>query len=208
MALLGRIGSGKSTLLRIVAGFYKPSAGQVKMDGLEMSQIDPASLRSRIGWVGQQPMLFMGTLRENLVLADQWINDQQIIQVLQRLDLYRLVAGHPLGLDMPLSEAGGGLSGGQQQLLSVARMMLREPMFVFMDEPTSNMDQNTETLVINALREWLPGRTVLVATHRPQLLDLVDSIGVMDAGRCLLQGPRQEVLDKLSRGLERKKAAV
>ena len=208
MALLGRIGSGKSTLLRIVAGFYKPGAGQIKMDGLEMSQIDPASLRSRIGWVGQQPMLFMGTLRENLVLADQWINDHQIIKVLQKLDLYRLVAGHPLGLDMPLSEAGGGLSGGQQQLLSVARMMLREPMFVFMDEPTSNMDQNTETLVINALRDWLPGRTMLLATHRPQLLELVDSIGVMDGGRCLLQGPRQEVLDKLARGLDRKKGAA
>jgi ATP-binding cassette subfamily C protein LapB len=87
-------------------------------------------------------------------------------------------------------------------------MMLREPLFVFMDEPTSNMDQNTETLVINALRDWLPGRTMLLATHRPQLLELVDSIGVMDGGRCLLQGPRQEVLDKLARGLDRKKGAA
>ena len=203
MALLGRVGSGKSTLLRLGAGFYKPNAGQVMVDGLELQQIEPASLRARMGWVGQQPMLFMGTLRENLVLADSWISDQRIVQVLQRLDLYGLVARHPRGLDMPLTEAGGGLSGGQQQLLSIARMMLREPAFVFLDEPTSAMDQTTEAMVISALKDWLPGRTVLLATHRPQLLELVDSIAVLDSGRCLSQGSRQAILEQLTRGIER-----
>ena len=204
MALLGRVGSGKSTLLRLGAGFYKPNAGQILVEGLEIGQIEPASLRSRIGWVGQSPMLFMGTLRENLVLADSWISDQRIVQVLQRLDLYGLVARHPRGLDMPLTEAGGGLSGGQQQLLSIARMMLREPSFVFLDEPTSAMDQTTEAMVIAAFKDWLPGRTVLLATHRPQLLELVDSIAVLDSGRCLSQGPRQAVLEQLTRGIERR----
>lgn len=200
-AMLGRIGSGKSTLLRLAAGLYMPSAGQVRVGGIELQQVEPSAHRSRLGWVGQDPMLFMGTLRENLTLADGWITDRRIVEVLQLLDMYGLVASHPRGLDMPLTEAGGGLSGGQQQLMSIARMMLRDPQFVFLDEPTANMDQNTETRVMAVLRQWLPGRTVLLATHRPQLLELVDSIAVIDSGRCVMQGPRDEMLERLSRGV-------
>lgn len=201
MALLGRVGSGKSTLLRLAAGLYLPQAGQVRVGGIELQQIDPASQRSRIGWVGQDPMLFMGTLRENLVLADSWIPDTRLIEVLKRLDLYPLVAAHPRGLDMPLTETGGGLSGGQRQLLSIARMMLRDPELVFMDEPTSHMDQSTETRVIAELKTWLVGRTALLATHRPQLLELADAVAVIDAGQCLAQGPKAEMIERLSRGV-------
>jgi ATP-binding cassette subfamily C protein LapB len=200
-AMLGRIGSGKSTLLRLAAGLYVPSAGQVRVGGIELQQLEPTAHRSRMGWVGQDPMLFMGTLRENLTLADSWITDRRIVEVLQMLDMYGLVASHPRGLDMPLTEAGGGLSGGQRQLLSIARMMLRDPQFVFLDEPTASMDQNTENRVIGVLRQWLQGRTVLLATHRPQLLELVDTIAVIDAGRCVMQGPRDEMLERLSRGV-------
>lgn len=200
-AMLGRIGSGKSTLLRLASGLYQPSAGQIRVGGVELKQLDPSGHRSRIGWVGQDPMLFMGTLRENLTLADGWITDRRIVQVLQQLDMYSMVASHPRGLDMPLTESGGGLSGGQRQLLSIARMMLRDPQFVFLDEPTAHMDQNTENRVIAVMREWLMGRTVLLATHRPQLLELVDTIAVIDAGRCVMQGPRDEMLQRLSRGV-------
>jgi ATP-binding cassette subfamily C protein LapB len=154
-----------------------------------------------MGWVGQDPMLFMGTLRENLMLADSWIPDTRLIDVLKRLDLYPLVAAHPRGLDMPLTETGGGLSGGQRQLLSIARMMLRDPEFVFMDEPTSHMDQNTETRVIAELKTWLVGRTALLATHRPQLLELADAVGVIEAGQCLAQGPKAEMIERLARGV-------
>jgi ATP-binding cassette subfamily C protein LapB len=201
MALLGRVGSGKSTLLRVAAGLYLPQAGQVRVRDIELQQIDPASQRGRMGWVGQDPMLFMGTLRENLVLADSWIPDTRLIDVLKRLDLYPLVAAHPRGLDMPLTETGGGLSGGQRQLLSIARMMLRDPEFVFMDEPTSHMDQNTETRVIAELKTWLVGRTALLATHRPQLLELADAVGVIEAGQCLAQGPKAEMIERLARGV-------
>ena len=201
MALLGRVGSGKSTLLRVAAGLHQPLAGQVRVDGIELQQIDPASQRARIGWVGQEPMLFMGTLRENLVLSDRHIPDSRILEVLKAIELYPVVAEHPRGLDRPLTEAGGGLSGGQRQLLSLARMMLRDPQVVFLDEPTSHMDQHTETRVIAALKAWLPGRTVLLATHRPQLLELVDAIAVIDGGQCLASGGKAEMLDKLSRGI-------
>jgi ATP-binding cassette subfamily C protein LapB len=201
MALLGRVGSGKSTLLRVAAGLHQPLAGQVRVDGIELQQIDPASQRARIGWVGQEPMLFMGTLRENLVLSDRHIPDSRILEVLKAIELYPVVAEHPRGLDRPLTEAGGGLSGGQRQLLSLARMMLRDPQVVFLDEPTSHMDQHTETRVIAALKAWLPGRTVLLATHRPQLLELVDAIAVIDGGQCLASGGKAEMLDKLARGI-------
>jgi len=202
VAMLGRVGSGKSTLLRLMAGLYAPLAGSVRLDGVDMQQIEPTEMRSRIGYVGQDPQLFMGTVRENLVLADSWISDTKIIEVLKALNIHDIIAHHPLGLDMPITEAGGGLSGGQRQLLSIARMMLRNPQLVYMDEPTANMDQNTEARVIHTLRDWLRGRTLLLSTHRPQLLEWVDLIAVIDSGQCVAWGPKQDMLDKLSRGID------
>jgi ATP-binding cassette subfamily C protein LapB len=202
VAMLGRVGSGKSTLLRLMSGLYAPGAGSVRLDGVDMQQIEPTEVRSRIGYVGQDPQLFMGTLRDNLVLADSWISDMKIVEVLKALNIYEIVAQHPLGLDMPVTEAGGGLSGGQRQLLSIARMMLRNPQLVFMDEPTSNMDQNTEARVIAVLKDWLRGRTLLMSTHRPQLLEWVDLIAVIDSGQCVALGPKQEMIEKLSRGID------
>ena len=200
MALLGHVGCGKSTLLRLMSGLYKPASGSVRVDDLDMQQIEPAELRSRFGYVGQDAQLFMGTLRDNLVLSETWITDERIMDVLKKLGLYPLVAAHPRGLDMPLSESGGGLSGGQRQLLTVARMMLRDPVYVFMDEPTANMDQDTEARVIRVLGDWLKGRTLIISTHRPQLLAWVDRIAVMQRGKILSEGPRDEILQKLSRG--------
>ena len=202
VAMLGRVGSGKSTLLRLMAGLYAPLAGNVRLDGVDLQQLEPADVRSHIGYVGQDPQLFMGTLRENLVLSDSWISDTKIHEVLKALNLYDLVASHPRGLDMPITEAGGGLSGGQRQLLSIARMMLREPKLVFMDEPTANMDQNTEARVIAVLKDWLKGRTLLMSTHRPQLLEWADAIAVIEAGQCMAFGPKQEMIEKLSRGID------
>jgi ATP-binding cassette subfamily C protein LapB len=173
LALLGKIGSGKSTLLRLLSGLYKPTSGMVMVDDLDLQQIEPSALRTRIGYVGQEAQLFLGSLRENLVLSDSWISDAMLMDVLQKLDLFGLVTSHPRGLDMPLTESGGGLSGGQRQLLAVARMILRDPVYVFMDEPTSLMDQNTEAKVIEVLDQWLAGRTLVLATHRLQLLHWV-----------------------------------
>lgn len=202
LAMLGRVGSGKSTLLRLMAGLYAPSAGNVRLDGVDLQQLEPSEVRSSIGYVGQDPQLFMGTLRDNLVLSDDWISSAMIHDVLRQLGLYDMVARHPRGLDMPITEAGGGLSGGQRQLVSIARMMLRDPRLVFMDEPTSSMDQNTEARVIQVLSTWLKGRTLMISTHRPQLLDWVDSIAVIEAGQCIAMGEKQEMLARLTRGID------
>ena len=201
LALLGRVGSGKSTLVRLMSGLYSPTGGCVLIDGVDERQIEPAELRSRFGYIGQDPQLFMGTLRDNLVLSDSWISDSKVFEVLEKLDLLNLVATHPRGLDMTLSEAGGGLSGGQRQLLAIARMMLRDPAYVFMDEPTSHMDQNTETRVISVLGEWLKGRTAVLATHRLQLLVWIDRIAVLERGQVLVEGPRDLVLKQLKAGV-------
>lgn len=197
LALLGKIGSGKSTLLRLLAGLYTPQSGHVRIDGIDLQQIEPAELRSRIGYVGQEAQLFLGTLRDNLVLSDSWISDARVNEVLQQLDLGSLVAHHPRGLDMPLTEAGGGLSGGQRQMLSVARLMLRDPDLVFLDEPTSMMDQASEARVIDVLGRWLKGRTLVLCTHRLQLLAWVDRIALIEQGRLVTEGPRDEMLQKL-----------
>ena len=203
LGLLGRVGSGKSTLIRLLAGLYEPLGGSVRIDGIDLRQLDPAELRARVGYVSQDPQLFMGTLRENLILSDSWIPDARIVEVLKALDMYTMVTQHPRGLDMTLTEAGSGLSGGQRQLVSLARLMLRDPAIVFMDEPTSSMDQNTESRVIEVLGQWLKGRTLVLSTHRPQLLEWVDQIMVVDAGQALASGPKAEMLQKLSRGIAR-----
>lgn len=202
IALLGKVGSGKSTFVRLMAGLYSPISGRVRVDDLDIREIAPQKLRANIGYVGQDPQLFRGTLRENIVLADTLITDKQVLDVLKKLDFYDAVKSHPLGLEMPLSESGGGLSGGQRQLVALARMMVRDPVFVFMDEPTANMDQATESRVIHVLQEWLVGRTVLLATHRLQLLAWVNRVAVFEHGTCLAEGARDEVMKSLARGAE------
>lgn len=208
IALLGKIGSGKSTFLRVMAGLYSPTSGSVQVDGIDYRQIDPSSMRANIGYVGQDPQLFRGSLRDNLKLSDQSISDTQLIDVLKSLDLYELIESHPMGLDMPLTEAGGGLSGGQRQLIAIARMMVRNPIYVFMDEPTSNMDKSTEMRVIEVLKPWLEGRTLMLATHRLELLYLTERVAVFDRGSCIAQGTREAIMQQLARGeqIARKKA--
>ena len=173
----------------------------VWVDDMDLQQIEPSEMRSRIGYVGQDAQLFMGSLRENLVLSDTWISDAMLMDVLQQLDLYALVSSHPRGLDLPLTEAGGGLSGGQRQLLAVARMILRDPLYVFMDEPTSLMDQNTEAKVIEVLDRWLEGRSLILATHRLQLLKWVNQIALLDHGHVVAMGPKEDMLKQLRSGI-------
>ena len=200
VALVGTVGSGKSTLLRLMSGLYTPLGGSVLIDGVDIRQIDPTAFRDKIGYVGQDTQLFMGTLRQNLVLSNPSISDQKILDVLKALGLYELVASSARGLDMLLTEAGGGLSGGQRQLLSIARMMLRNPIYVFMDEPTAHMDAQTEVRVIKVLQEWSKGRTVILSSHRTQLLALVNRVVMLDRGAVFMDTNRDDFLTKMSGG--------
>jgi ATP-binding cassette, subfamily C, bacterial LapB len=203
VAIVGRTGSGKSTLLRLAAGLYFPSAGSVTIDGIDARQVDPAELRSVVGLLPQDSRLFLGTLRGNLDLArsDRPADDARLLAVLRQFGLEPFIAAHPRGLDMQLGEDGLGLSGGQRRLVALARLALRDPRVVLLDEPTSGLDQSSEQMVIRALADWGRNRTMVVVTHRPQLLDLVERIVVLEQGRVVLDGPKAAVIEQLSKGV-------
>ena len=199
IGILGRIGSGKSTMLKLASGLYDGSTGNVMLDNIDMRQIDPNFLRSQILLLSQSPRLFLGTLRENMDLArsDGYSSDQELLEALQRFGLDKIIRSHPKGLDMPLGEDGLGLSGGQKQIIALARMTLRNPRIVLLDEPTTGLDQATERMSLQAISQWAQDKTLLVVTHRPQVLQIVNRIIVMDEGKVIMDGPRDLVLQRL-----------
>jgi len=197
VAILGRIASGKSTLLKLLLGLYQPASGSVTLDGADIEQFDPADLRRSIAYVGQDATLFQGSLRDNLALARPAADDEEILAAARISGLDTLVDQHPLGFDMPVGEGGRGLSGGQRQAVAIARAALTDAPVVLLDEPTSAMDHSTEQLCLARLGEWLRGRTLLLVTHKPSMLNLVDRILVLDAGRLVMDGPREQVLAQL-----------
>lgn len=199
IGILGRIGSGKSTMLKLASGLYDGSTGNVMLDNIDMRQIDPNFLRSQILLLSQSPRLFLGTLRENMDLArsDGYSSDQELLEALQRFGLDKIIRSHPKGLDMPLGEDGLGLSGGQKQIIALARMTLRNPRIVLLDEPTTGLDQATERMSLQAISQWAQDKTLLVVTHRPQVLQIVNRIIVMDEGKVVMDGSRDLVLQRL-----------
>jgi ATP-binding cassette subfamily C protein LapB len=198
VAILGKIGSGKSTVLRLLAGLYLPSEGYTEVDGIDLRQLDPADYRAHVGFVAQEPRLFRGSLRENILLGRPHALAESLPEVLRLTGLDKMAAAHPLGLDMPVGEGGNMLSGGQRQLVALARCLVTQPQVLLMDEPTSSMDAQTEQQFIHQLKGVVTDRTLVVVTHRPALLDLVDRIVVMDGGRVAMDGPKAQVLAALS----------
>jgi ATP-binding cassette subfamily C protein LapB len=199
VALLGAIGSGKSTLLKILAGLYLPKQGSIRLDGIELQQISRDSLNEHIGYLQQTHRLFQGTLRENLLIGMPPPSDSELHSVLERTGLIRLVASHSSGLDLPISEGGHGLSGGQKQLLAFSRLVLTKPKIWLLDEPTASMDNSQEQQCLRVLAEELknPAMTLIVATHKMELLKLVDRIIIMDNQKIVMDGSKQAVIQQL-----------
>lgn len=197
-ALLGTNGSGKSTLLKALAGLYNPTKGRILLDGTDMRQIDPEDLRRQIAYLPQDVQLFYGTLRENLLLGLGTRSDEELLDALRFVGAENLVQEHPLGLDREIAEGSRGVSGGQRQSIGLARVWLRDPKIVLLDEPTAAFDHALELKVINNMREWIVRRTLIVATHRQPVLQLVESAVVINKGRIATTGPLGEVLLALS----------
>jgi ATP-binding cassette subfamily C protein LapB len=197
VAILGRIGSGKSTLLRVMSRLYSPTEGQIFTDGLDVNQIDPADWRKAVGFVNQEARLFHGTLRENVMLGCPEATVDEFLRVLRLTGLDQFAASHPRGVNLPIGENGDGVSGGQRQLISLARTLLARPRLLLMDEPTSAMDAQTEAQFLEHLHRATQGQTLVVVTHRPSLLNLVDRVIVMDNGRVFADGPKANVLTAL-----------
>lgn len=199
VAILGSIGSGKSTLLKMLSGLYAPTSGSVLVDGLDMGHISRESLNHQIGYLQQDHRLFQGTLRENLLIGMPTPSDDVLNKALHRTGLIRLVSGHSNGLDLPISEGGKGLSGGQKQLVAFTRLVLTQPSVLLMDEPTASMDNQQAQQCLRVVAEELkdPTKTLIVSTHKMELLALVNRIIIMANGQIVMDGPKQMVLNQL-----------
>ena len=197
IAVLGRNGAGKSTLLQALSGLMQPVGGSVLIDNVEMSHIDPSDIRRDIGWLSQNARLFHGTLRENLKLGAPLADDERVLSALRTVGALNYVQRLPLGLDHALQEGGLGLSGGQRQGLLLARLLVREPRVLLLDEPTTAMDEATERHVVAGLRQLSRKHTLVIATHRLSALDAVERVIVVDGGAIVMDGPKNAVLARL-----------
>ena len=197
VGIIGKNGSGKTTLQKIILGLYAPTEGSVLIDGIDINQIDPADLRRNIGYVPQDVVLFKGTVRENIVQKAPYVDDMQIIKAAKVSGVDEYVNAHPLGFDMPVFERGDGISGGQRQSIAVARAFLLDSPIILLDEPTNSLDNTVESKLKVNLKTNTINKTMLLVTHRTSMLDLVNRLIVMDNGRILLDGPRDEVLARL-----------
>ena len=196
IAILGRNGAGKSTLLQILSAMQFPTNGSVHLDGLDISLIDPADVRRDMGLLNQNAHLFYGTIRENLTLGAPLARDEDILKALKVTGALSFVQEKKEGLDHLVLEGGVGFSGGQRQALLLARLLIRQPNILLLDEPTAAIDDVAEKQLIDHLKGWLSHRTLVVATHRRAVLELVDRIIVMNDGKVVMDGPREQVLNQ------------
>jgi ATP-binding cassette subfamily C protein LapB len=197
IAVLGRNGAGKSTLLQALAGAMDLSTGETTLDGIALAHIDPADLRRDVGLMSQQARLFHGTLRDNLTLGAGQASDQEIIAALAVTGALEFVRQLPKGMDHLILEGGLGLSGGQRQSLLLSRLLIRQPQILLLDEPTASLDDITERQLLEKLSTWCQGRTLIVATHRVSILQLVERIIVLDNGRVVIDDQRDAALTRL-----------
>lgn len=198
VGIVGRMGSGKSTLGRLMAGLYAPQAGTVRYGGVDIRQMDPANLRGRIGFLPQDVTLFYGNIRDNIALDDPGIEDQMVLRAAYLAGASDFIRALPGGLGAQVGERGMSLSGGQRQSVALARALLHDPEVLILDEPTSNMDKGTERLIRDRLAKITANKTLVLITHRPGLLDLVDRLIVVEDGKIIADGPREAVLRALN----------
>ncbi|GDX05068.1 type I secretion system permease/ATPase [Buttiauxella sp. A111] len=199
VAILGKVGAGKSTLLKLLSGQANTSKGKLIIDGVDIAHIDPVDVRRQIGFLSQDSRLFFGTLRQNLMLGHPHASESELLQALRISGALSMVQQDAASLDRIINEGGRGLSGGQRQMVLLSRLIVRNPQIVLLDEPTASMDEQLEAYVIRQLHNWLTGRTLVLVTHRPALLKLVDRIVVMENGKVVADGPRDTILNQAQR---------
>ena len=197
IAILGRIGSGKSTITRLMLGLYPPGDGLVMIDGTDLRQLDLAALRAQVGVALQDSVLLSGTVRDNIVLARAGIDDDEMLRVARLSGAHDFMGQIANGYDLRLNDRGESLSGGQRQAIAIARALAGRPPVLLFDEPTSAMDVQSETALIDRLLPEVAGRTLVVVTHRPSLLRLVTRVMVVENGRVVADGPRDDILRRL-----------
>jgi ATP-binding cassette subfamily C protein LapB len=197
VAILGRIGSGKTTVLRLLAGLHKPDSGLVMVDNADVRHIRPTDLRHNMSIVFQNPVLFSGTIRDNLLMGAPEASDEDLLDCVRASGSESFIGTLPGGFDFPLTERGRELSSGMRQSLAIARGLISKPSILLLDEPTASLDAGTEQALVNSLDAATKGITTVFVTHRGSMLQLADRILVVEGGRIVANGPRDEVLQKL-----------
>ena len=200
VALLGRMGSGKTTIHKLILGLYLPTEGAVLIDGIDARQIDPAELRRCVGYVQQDTQLFYGSMRENLTITAPHVDDAAVLMAAHAGGIDEFINAHPKGFDLSVGERGETLSGGQKQGVGIARALISKPSIILLDEPTSAMDHSAEDAVKKRLMEAAVGKTVLLISHRSGLFDLANRIIVVDSGRVVADGAKDQVIEALRSG--------
>lgn len=196
VALVGQSGSGKSTIANLLTRFYDVNDGAIKIDGVDIKDLNIHSLRDLLGLVTQDSILFNDTIKNNITLGKENVTDEEIVNALKIANAYEFVKDLPNGIETNIGDAGGKLSGGQKQRLSIARAVLKNPPIMILDEATSALDTESEKLVQIALENMMQNRTSIVIAHRLSTIQKADSIVVMQKGQIVEQGTHAELLAK------------
>ncbi len=198
VAILGRMGSGKSTIQKLLLGFYYQDEGSVLIDGIDVQQIDPVEIRANISYMAQETVLFAGTARSNMMMKNSRASDDELLKAAQISCASDFINKHPKGFELPIVERGENLSGGQVQAITLGRTVLDDSALFILDEPTKSFDSGTTSRVLKNLKEFLVNKTLIMITHTPSNLALVDRIIVMDSGKIVMDDKKDIVLAKLS----------
>ena len=198
VAIVGKSGAGKSTMASLLPRFYDVEEGSVTLDGVDVREVGVRALRSHIGIVPQEPMLFAGTVRENLAYGRKDATEEEILEAARGAHAHDFISAFPDGYDQIIGERGVTLSAGQRQRIAIARVMLRKPAVLILDEASSSLDAESEALVQDALDRLMAGRTTLVIAHRLSTVIRADEILVLDQGVIVDRGSHAELLGRSS----------
>lgn len=199
VGIIGKIGSGKSTLAKLILNLYEPTNGSVLIDNTDIRQIDPVDLRRSVGYVPQEPFLFMGSVKDNISISEQYATDEQILNASVISGVHEFIGKHESGYDLIVGERGEGLSGGERQSVTLARAILSNPNIMIFDEATNMMDELTERQFKNKVKNIIEDKTVLVITHRPSMLALVDRILVVEDGKIVADGDKNTIINNFGK---------
>jgi len=194
--LAGPPGSGKSTILKLLVRFYDPDEGRILLDGRDIRKIDLDSLRASIALVPQEPFIFSGTIKDNILFGNPEASMEDIVRAVKAAKLHEFIESLPDKYDTLIGERGITLSGGQRQRLAIARALVRNPKILLLDDPVSNLDAETERKLVEDLKEILKRRTALIVSQRPSLIALADRVVVLEGGRIVEEGTHQELIKR------------
>ncbi|KLV05531.1 ABC transporter [Photobacterium aquae] len=197
IGIIGKIGAGKTTLLRLLTRLYVPETGNILIDQHHLAQFHPGELRRHIGCMTQEPTLFFGTIRDNILLGRQHVSESDLTRACKLSGVALFTQSSPSGLNRQVGENGQCLSGGQKQAIAFARAIVSQPPLLILDEPTSSMDNRAEQQIKHTIADMERDTTLLLLTHKTTMLDVVDRLIVLEQGKIIADGPKDIILSKL-----------